>query len=270
MGKPSTPAFLKIRFAPQYSRPSFLSDSRSMHRVTVSLKKNVRFLATMANASAPASTPKPADHWNFLSELSKRREQSPTRALMPLMKIPGMINLGTGLPNAQFFPFKSLSFKIDDGTELELSPQELNECLQYAATPGLPGLLAELKKQIQDEHNHPYEKWDVCVTTGSQDGLTKAFEMLLNPGDIIIVEAPTYSGALAYLKPSGVRFLPVAVDGEGITPDALKAAVSGLSAEDRARCKVLYTIPTGQNPSGSRAGDARYVTDLATVYISYL
>jgi kynurenine/2-aminoadipate aminotransferase len=121
----------------------------------------------------------------------------------------------------------------------------------------MPSLLTQLKAITEAEHSPSYKDWDLCVTTGSQDALTKAFEMLLSPGDILVVEAPTYPGALAYLKPMGVRFLAIPTDEHGIRDDVLREQVSALSAEDRARCRVLYTIPTGQNPAGVTASPER-------------
>jgi hypothetical protein len=64
------------------------------------VSNNVRYCRQISRSMTNSS--KPVDHWSFLSPLAAARQQSPTRALMPFMKIPGMINLGTGLPNAEY------------------------------------------------------------------------------------------------------------------------------------------------------------------------
>lgn len=185
------------------------------------------------------------------------------------------------------FPFSSFKFTLTDGVEIALTPTELSESLQYSDTPGIPSFLAELMRLQQAEHKIPYpiDEVAIAVTTGSQDGLTKAFEMLLNPSDSLLVEVcsgscaayafslctltlvlsvffliyreldaqqpphrlfvtyshfplsfplvtphpsllhsqnPTYSGALAFLKPFGVKLIGVNVDDQGLIPSALE------------------------------------------------
>lgn len=86
--------------------------------------------------------------------------------------------------------------------------------------------------------------------------MRKAFEMLLGPGRSLLVEAPTYSGALAALGPLQVDLFPVAMDSEGVIPEAFEAAF--LESQKAGRpARVFYTIPTGQNPSGATTSDAR-------------
>ncbi len=118
----------------------------------------------------------------------------------------------------------------------------------------MPALLAELTALQQRNHSPSYKDWGVIVTVGSQDGLCKAFEMLLNPDDTVLVEDPTYPGTLAFLQPYGVRLAPVATDAHGIIPDSLELA---LSQSYPKKPRVLYTIPTGQNPAGSTQTVAR-------------
>ena len=102
------------------------------------------------------------------------------------------------------------------------------------------------------DHDIPYahSEYDISVTNGSQDALAKAFEMLLNPGDEIFVEIPTYSGALAFLKPLQPKFVGVRVDDEGLDPKHLEQLLIERAREGKPIPKALYTIPTGQNPSG--------------------
>ena len=205
--------------------------------------------------------------------------QSAIRALVPLTKLPGMISLGGGNPNSALFPFSgkvtcissllpkiltslslththtlsllSIDLKIGlkSGVQLDVSGDQIEECLQYSPTRGLPGLVKHLNSFQVAEHG-PKQPFELMVTAGSQEGLTRAFEMLLSPGDTLLVEEPTYSGALAFLQPFGVNLVGVATDGQGLRPDALASTLAELKAKG-VTPKALYVIPTGQNPSGA-------------------
>ena len=91
---------------------------------------------------------------------------------------------------------------------------------------------------------------DRMITVGSQDGLTKAFEMLCNPEEEVMVEDPTYPGILAFLKPFGVKMIGIPIDADGIVVEELERVLQMKKKEGKIP-KVLYTIPTGQNPSGA-------------------
>uniref|UniRef100_A0A8B9E5K1 Kynurenine/alpha-aminoadipate aminotransferase, mitochondrial n=1 Tax=Anser cygnoides TaxID=8845 RepID=A0A8B9E5K1_ANSCY len=130
-------------------------------------------------------------------------------------------------------------------------------------TSEIPELLSWLKKFQRNLHNPPTANYspeqgqmEVCVTTGSQEGLCKVFEMLINPGDNILLDAPTYAGTLAALRPLGCNIINVPSDQHGIIPKALKGILSTWSPEDtknrsHSLPKFLYTIPNGCNPTGN-------------------
>ena len=83
----------------------------------------------------------------------------------------------------------------------------MEKALQYSATAGLPDLVAWLKELQYKSHGRAADSFDLCVGGGSQEVLTKALEMLLNDGDPILIEAPAYSGTLAFLRPLGCQFI---------------------------------------------------------------
>ena len=176
-----------------------------------------------------------------------------------------MLSLGGGMPNPSLFPFTSLAFATSDGMQLALTPAELHDALQYTNTTGLPALMDCLVDLQRREHSPPYKEWSIAVTNGSQDALTRAIEMLLQPGDSILVENPTYSGTLSFIVPYGLRMVSVPTDADGLDPAALDrmltawpadaAASSGSSTGSKPR--VLYVVPTGQNPSGATLSAAR-------------
>lgn len=125
----------------------------------------------------------------YLSKLSSRRQPSAIRALLPMTRLPGMISLAGGLPNPEQFPIDSFQFSLKDGTQLKFTNEEVATSLQYSQTDGLPKFVEWIKKhqkivhKLDDKYN-----FSVIVTTGSQDALSKSFEMLLDEDDCCLVE----------------------------------------------------------------------------------
>ncbi|KAL9654354.1 hypothetical protein ABK040_010382 [Willaertia magna] len=205
--------------------------------------------------------PKITDYSVFLSTISKLRKPSPIRALAPLMNLPGMISLAGGLPNENTFPFISVNVgvKNQEGVEtINLSGQSLSTALQYHPSQGLPSFVSWFRKHQETTHHllndDKKQIWDTICTTGSQDALSKAFEMFLDAGsetDAIIVERPTYSGALATLQVLRPKMIEVDVDAHGIIPEIMEERIVQFKKENpNAVIKFLYCIPNGQNPSG--------------------
>ncbi|MBX6341641.1 MAG: PLP-dependent aminotransferase family protein [Thermomicrobiaceae bacterium] len=104
---------------------------------------------------------------------------------------------------------------------------------------------------------------DVLVTNGSQQGIDLVARALIDPGDRVVVEAPTYFGAMQTFDHYQPEYVPVPVDGEGIVPEALERALAATP-----RPKLIYTVPTFQNPTGVTLSPARRraVVDLAHRY----
>ncbi|XP_038611258.1 kynurenine/alpha-aminoadipate aminotransferase, mitochondrial isoform X2 [Tachyglossus aculeatus] len=139
----------------------------------------------------------------------------------------------------------------------------MKRALQYSASSGVPELLSWLKKFQTNLHHPPTAQYgpdegqmEICVTTGSQEGLSKVFEMLVNPGDNVLLDAPAYPGTLAALRPLGCNIINVPSDHHGIIPDALRATLSKWRPEDARKSngknpKFLYTVPNGGNPTGT-------------------
>ncbi|KAF0853145.1 mitochondrial lysine biosynthesis alpha-ketoadipate glutamate aminotransferase [Andalucia godoyi] len=192
----------------------------------------------------------------FLTPVAKAREPSPIRALQPLMAIPGMISLGGGLPNPTTFPFASIDVTLDSGDKVHLQGPELAASLQYTLTAGFPQMTDWINSYISRFHRPQYRDWTTCVTTGSQDALTKAFDMLLTDKDCMIVDNPTYPGALSSLKPIGCRLVGIETDDFGMIPEELEKNLQLLRNEN-VLPKAIYTTPIGQNPAGTTLPLAR-------------
>eukprot|EP01083_Nonionella_stella_P025961 71486_1 len=201
-------------------------------------------------------------HDSFFTSTARKRQPSPIRELAPLLEDKSMISLAGGLPNPSTFPFKSFSFQVpsksgilnnieNDFETLSFSQDEMNLALQYGPSKGIPPLCNWLKVFHNEVHCVPYNEWDLCLSTGSQDLITRTFDTLLEDGDTILIEAPTYSGTLAYLKARNINIISVEMDENGIIPQPLDDLLSTMQASNRALPKLLYVIPIGQNPSGS-------------------
>ncbi|KAI8327384.1 pyridoxal phosphate-dependent transferase [Blakeslea trispora] len=198
------------------------------------------------------------DCQSFISERSKARKPSAIRALSPYLHQKDMISLGAGQPNPSTFPFAGMSITLKSGETLSIDPELFSRSLSYDLTPGLPHLNNWLRELQVKEHKPPVD-FDLSIGCGSQDLLTKAFEMLLNDGDAIIVEDPSYTGCLSFLKTLNCDLASVATDADGIVPESLeqllsnwpKSSIQGKKNQPRPR--VLYTIPSGGNPTGATA-----------------
>jgi kynurenine/2-aminoadipate aminotransferase len=161
--------------------------------------------------------------------------------------------LGGGMPAPELLPVSGLRVELKNNTKLDIDPKLVVDALQYSSTDGLPELREELKALQKRQHNPSYDKWDIIVTTGSQDGLAKVFRILFNRGDTIITENPTYSDALTALRPMGVNIIGIDTDHQGLKPEHLEETLANFNQRYPTfkKPKALYTIPTGQNPGGS-------------------
>uniref|UniRef100_A0A8D2LPA0 Aminotransferase class I/classII large domain-containing protein n=1 Tax=Varanus komodoensis TaxID=61221 RepID=A0A8D2LPA0_VARKO len=181
---------------------------------------------------------------------------------IPVM-MPSIIMLSGGLPNPDYFPIKTASISLVDGTTIEIGEELMKRALQYSSADGIPELLSWLEKLQMKLHNPPTASYapekgqmKICVTAGSQDGLSKVYDMLLNPGDNILLDDPNFTGTLAALQPLGCNMIKVPSDAHGIIPKALEEILSRWKS-DKVRKpgnkipKFLYTVPNGGNPSGS-------------------
>jgi GntR family transcriptional regulator/MocR family aminotransferase len=158
---------------------------------------------------------------------------------------PGVISLAGGVPDARLFPVEPfrecLNAALDeDGTAL----------LQYGASRGYPSFLSFLSRHLH-RRGLPVPPERILVVSGSQQGLDLIGRALISPGDTVVVEEPTYSGALALFRMLGARLLTVPVDEEGLDVEVL----AGLLVRERP--KLVYTIPTFHNPTGQTLSPAR-------------
>jgi 2-aminoadipate transaminase len=162
---------------------------------------------------------------------------SPVRDILALTARPGVISFAGGLPAPELFDGVGL------GEAFAAALRDAGRTLQYSTTEGDPDLRAAIAARLRSR-GLPTDADQVLVCSGSQQALTLAATVLIEPGDTVLVEEPSYLAALQAFSLAGARLVPVACDDDGIDPDAVAAA----AVEHRAR--MLYTIPTFQNPTG--------------------
>ncbi len=164
---------------------------------------------------------------------------SAVREILKLTQQPDMISFGGGLPSADSFPMEDLKDILNDITA-NLTPA----LLQYGETEGYRPLREEVAKFMATK-NVNVTMDDVLITSGSQQGLDLVAKAFINPGDKIVVESPTYLAALQTFRMYGAEFVEAPVDEDGVIAEELDRI---LSTEDRV--KLVYMIPSFQNPSG--------------------
>ncbi|XP_074847968.1 kynurenine/alpha-aminoadipate aminotransferase, mitochondrial-like [Carettochelys insculpta] len=204
------------------------------------------------------------DYSRFLSVVSAARQPNILRyASNVIHRKPPVIVISGGIPDPSYFPFKTATFTTEDGTTIEIGEALMKRALQYSDTEGIPELLAWLKDLQMNLHNPPTAMYcpdqgqmAMCITTGSQDGLSKVFDMLVNHGDNVLLEDPSYPMAVLSLKALGSNIIKVPTDQHGVIPKALQEILSRWRPGDAKKLnnnlpKFLYVIPNGSNPSGS-------------------
>jgi DNA-binding transcriptional MocR family regulator len=143
-------------------------------------------------------------------------------------------------PDERFFPLEDFTRTL---AEVWSGRRDL---WQYAAPLGLPELRQEISRRLA-EHGVERSPAEILVTSGAQQGLDLLFRTFADPGDVLAVESPTYSGALALARFAGVEILPLPMGPDGPDP-------SGLLGR---RVKLVYLMPERQNPTGVTTPDPR-------------
>jgi len=178
------------------------------------------------------------------SELAKRLKASEIRELLKVTQMPDIISLAGGLPNPKSFPveiIKEITTKLLDSYGEKM--------LQYGSTEGVNSFREALANYYNENYSFGIGKDNVLITVGSQEGLYLLGKIFLNPGDTVVVEAPTYVGALTAFQSFYPNYVQVEMDDEGMNIDILEKKLKELVREGK-KPKFIYTIPTFQNPAG--------------------
>jgi len=170
---------------------------------------------------------------------------SPVRDILAVTARPEVINFAGGLPAPELFDREGIAAAFRG--VLEETPER---ALQYSTTEGEPALRAGLAARVTAQGLSTSAD-DLLVTTGSQQALSLLATALLEPGDTVLVESPCYLAALQVFGLAGARVVAVPGDEDGVDPAALSELVR------RERPKLLYLVPTFQNPTGRTMPAAR-------------
>ncbi len=175
---------------------------------------------------------------------------SEIRALFSVAARPEVVSLAGGMPFVQALPLDEMADTI-----AKLVRERGATALQYCNGQGDE----RLREQILDVmapvgvHAHPD---DVVITAGSQMALDLVIRVFCDPGDVVLVEAPSYVGALGVFSAYECDVIHVAMDDQGLHPEALSDAIARARAAGK-KPKIIYTIPSYQNPGGITQGPQR-------------
>lgn len=164
---------------------------------------------------------------------------SVVRQMLKLMAKPGIISFAGGMPSPDVFPVEALQRAMN-----RVMTEEGTVALQYGTTEGYLPLREKIAARHQAEGFHCTAD-DIMIISGSQQGLDLAGKVFLDPGDVVLCEDPTYTAALSSMRGYECEFVPVATDEAGMVMEDLEKKL-----KENKNVKLIYVIPTFQNPSG--------------------
>jgi len=168
---------------------------------------------------------------------------SAMRDLMEITARPEVISLAGGLPDTSTFPPQSFARQMT-----RIAQESAAEALQYGPTEGFDATKDCIHQVMAAEGMSP-DLGDIIVTTGGQQAIDLVTKTLVDPGDIVIAEAPTYPGAVPVFCSYEAETVQVEMDSEGMRVDLLSELLDRLAADGR-RPKLIYSVPSFQNPAG--------------------
>jgi 2-aminoadipate transaminase len=180
----------------------------------------------------------------MLSVLGRRLQPNAIRKLTLLLGSKEVISLAAGAPSFETFPIEEIA---------EISARVIRErgrfALQYGPTRGQSALVEAVADILHTRGIEGCSTSQIVMTTGSQQGLDLIARVILDPGDVALVELPSYIGGIIALHNAQAELVGVRQDDDGIVIGDLREKIDRARAEGR-RVKCLYTIPNFQNPSG--------------------
>jgi 2-aminoadipate transaminase len=186
-----------------------------------------------------------------LAARAERMNPSIIREILKVTEKPGIISFAGGLPSPQTFPVNAFAQAC-----ASVLAREGRAALQYAASEGFPALRAFVANELSKQSAAAGVPWaidpdQVLITTGSQQALDLIAKILIDKDSRVLVETPTYLGALQAFTPMEPAFVGVASDDEGVIVDDVKVKAAG--------ARFLYVLPNYQNPTGRSMSEARRV-----------
>jgi 2-aminoadipate transaminase len=178
-----------------------------------------------------------------LAQRAHQMNPSVIREILKVTEKPGIISFAGGLPSSETFPIEAMQVAC-----AKVLSQDGKAALQYAASEG-HGPLRDWVAQELKQQGMQVGADQVLITTGSQQGLDLVAKVLIDPGSRVLVETPTYLGALQAFTPMEPVIEGVASYDQGVLPEALRQQASG--------ARMAYLLPNFQNPTGRTMSEAR-------------
>lgn len=176
---------------------------------------------------------------NFADRMSKVKA-SEIRELLALTAKPEIISFAGGLPAPELFPVEQMEAAID-----AVMKENGRAALQYGTTEGAPRLREQIAERLLAKNGIHTDIKNILTTAGSQQGLDFAARLFVNPGDVVIMESPSYLGAINAFIPSQPKFVEIPTDENGMIMEELEKVLATTP-----NVKMIYVIPDFQNPSG--------------------
>jgi 2-aminoadipate transaminase len=180
---------------------------------------------------------------DLFAERTKVMRSSAMRDLMAITVRPEVISLAGGLPDTSTFPPRSFAAQMT-----RIAQSSTAEALQYGPTEGFEETKDCILEVMAAEGMLP-DPEDVIVTTGAQQAIDLVCKTLVDPGDVVICEAPTYPGAVPVFCSYQADVIQIECDEDGMKVEHLEPLLTDLRREGR-RVKFIYSVPTFQNPAG--------------------
>lgn len=168
---------------------------------------------------------------------------SAIREIFKSLGTPGAISFAAGNPNPDSFPAEAMRAIAND-----ILANEPVTALQYGITEGYAPLRKLVSERIKRVYNIGTPDDDLIIVTGGQQGIELTCKVMCNEGDTVICENPSFIGALNAFRSLGAKLVGVPLDGDGVNLEALENAL-----KSNPNTKLIYTIPTFQNPAGITA-----------------
>jgi 2-aminoadipate transaminase len=179
----------------------------------------------------------------LFAERTRGMRSSAMRDLMAVTARPEVISLAGGLPDTSTFPPGTFAAQMT-----RIAQESAAEALQYGPTEGFAETVDCILEVMGAEGMLP-DPDDVIVTTGGQQAIDLICKTLVNPGDVVVCEAPTYPGAVPVFCSYQADTVQIECDSEGMRVEELETVLAQLDSEGR-RPKFVYSVPSFQNPAG--------------------
>lgn len=178
------------------------------------------------------------DFFGMFSDRVKDLSGSAIRKTFKILSRPGIISFAGGMPDSSMFPLDKLKTVASD-----IISEKGQTAFQYGVTEGFAPLIEQTKKMLMSQNIAKYSD-NIIIVSGGQQGISLASKILINDNDLVVCENPSFIGALNSFRSFNARIIGVDMEDDGINICKLESLLK------REKVKLVYTIPTFQNPTG--------------------